>query len=201
MVDQLIKRFSGLFNGSEFYNNEYGLRCLLNAGEMNTYFLVKTIIKADKIISSLLDQNDLYFVLSYFLLDRKQIKRIMKDHIDLLGSIHYELIEMKSTEINQEDDCDSKLRVDFLYKGKGSAELIYKLIWLPIVSDFGLIARKKYYYQLHIANFDQSIVMHPYDDRGIDILCKDLATYRETYKKLEPYLLEHDIELMKKRLQ
>lgn len=55
--------------------------------------------------------------------------------------------------------------------------------------------------EIGFVSFENECVMCVYDDRGCDVIFADREKFCEFYPKLKPYFLEHDLELMEKRLK
>jgi hypothetical protein len=199
VIDKLINNFPGIFGNGEFYNNSFGLRCLLDGKTTQPHNFINAMFRASVIIELLFSNREIYFVLSFLTQKSRDTTKIEKELDELLEGVDKELIECNSSELLDLEEATT--RIDYLYKAKLSKEQLFDLLWIPLGSDFGHLFKKKRCYQIHIIDLEWSTSFYPYDDRGADILCADLETYRKTYKKVESYLLTFDLELMKQRLQ
>ena len=56
-----------------------------------------------------------------------------------------------------------------------------------------------YAFHSHLVSYDNDCIVSIYDERGLDIVFFDEDKYCEIYEKLFNYLLQYDIEVMRKK--
>ncbi len=89
-----------------------------------------------------------------------------------------------------------------LYKAVLTPQLLINLLWDPLAIWFqgSLAFDPENPYDIYFLNPEGTISFHPYDHRGVDILCENIEVYRYIFHKLKDNLFEHDLDLMKQRL-
>ncbi|QOL20182.1 DUF3885 domain-containing protein [Candidatus Bodocaedibacter vickermanii] len=201
-IEEIVILLPNIFKSASFYKNEYALRVLLEDTSFSPYSLFQSIHRAkDILLSMFLNDSDIYYIKVRRMND---ISRLEVFNDDVNDSEYLEKI-VKPYEKFEEDfeDFGCVYAQYSMYKAKKTEKIIIDLLWDPLATTFheSLSFTTENDYEIYFISPDNVWSFYPYDNRGADIICKDLTTYRETYKKLEPYLFEHDIELMKKRLQ
>ena len=75
------------------------------------------------------------------------------------------------------------------------ASKLQNLLWCALVTDFRPFQPNPHclVYLIDAAN---GILVHPYDDRGMDIICRRPALLKPLYEKHGRYLLDYDRETM-----
>jgi hypothetical protein len=69
-------------------------------------------------------------------------------------------------------------------------EAVHRLLWGALAQDLGI--RPSLCGELYIANPERGVVVHPYDDRGMDVYGPNRALLAELYGRFAECLLEHD---------
>ena len=179
-----------------FYNNEYALRCELGTGGAATAGQVRTAEeKARRIYRILFPEGAdvLFFHREVFRpedADRWQ-KRFT-------GSFRRKyrcaVIEGLETEDPAPEGLIRRDRILCYADGKqfGSTRLIRRLVR----ADFG----GKGALDASFVSFENECFLSIYDDRGCDIVFASPEKYREFFPLLSEYLLDYDLEEMKRRL-
>ena len=73
---------------------------------------------------------------------------------------------------------------------------LQNLIWCAITTDLGSL-RPKPRCRVYLLNLNKSLVVHPYDDRGMDVIGKDKSALSALYNRYGDLLLNYDIEAMR----
>lgn len=73
-------------------------------------------------------------------------------------------------------------------------EAVHRLLWGPLAVD--LCIRPALSGWLYLADPARGIVVHPYDDRGMDIVGPNRALLAELYHRFNAYLLDYDRDRM-----
>ncbi|UQN06960.1 DUF3885 domain-containing protein [Deinococcus sp. QL22] len=185
------------FTAGLFYEHPSALRFELSRGgsylEMFTraYDLSRTIL-AQAFGSS----PRLLVALSYFSeppgptrSQRRTFKQALKACGVLLPSDHQEVCL-----VHLEEDGHLLSRVFVLFEIQ--REELHLLLWGVLASELGI--RPRLQCSLYIANIFQSLLAHPYDDRGMDLIAPDASLLAGLYQVFNANLLDFDRERMDK---
>lgn len=74
---------------------------------------------------------------------------------------------------------------------------LQNLLWSAITSDFGSSLRPNPRCRVYLFNRNKGIVVHPYDDRGMDIISRRTSALTGLYERHHDLLLDYDIEAMR----
>lgn len=74
---------------------------------------------------------------------------------------------------------------------------MYRMIWGTVALELGV--RPSLDFKLYVFDLDQRILIHPYDDRGMDVLGPNRERMREIYTKYVDWLLPYNIDEMQER--
>lgn len=74
------------------------------------------------------------------------------------------------------------------------ASKLRNLLWCAVATDFARLHPNPYC-KVYLVNPRSKLIVHPYDDRGIDII-GDKPALGELYRKHEAWLLDYDREAM-----
>lgn len=77
---------------------------------------------------------------------------------------------------------------------------LQNIIWCAITTDLGSL-RPKPRCRVYLLNLSKSLVIHPYDDRGMDVIGENKSALSELYKRHSEFLLSYDIERMRKTFE
>jgi hypothetical protein len=76
------------------------------------------------------------------------------------------------------------------------AAKLQNLLWCAFTSDFGPL-RPNPNCRVYLLNTKKGIVVHPYDDRGMDIISQNSAALAGLYGRYNDLLLGYDMEAMR----
>ncbi|WP_299869699.1 DUF3885 domain-containing protein [uncultured Roseobacter sp.] len=76
-----------------------------------------------------------------------------------------------------------------------SPDLIKEALWLALGSELGI--RPAATGSLYFVDFENRIVLHPYGDRGMDVIAMRREALSDLYRSRDSWLLEHDMARMK----
>lgn len=76
-----------------------------------------------------------------------------------------------------------------------SPDLIREALWLSLGSELGI--RPAANASLYFVDFENRIVLHPYDDRGMDVIAMHRDALSDLYWSRHSWLLEYDMARMK----
>jgi hypothetical protein len=72
---------------------------------------------------------------------------------------------------------------------------LQNLLWCSINSDYGSL-RPNPYCRIYLLNPEKGIVVHTYDDRGMDVISCVRAALTGLYERHKHMLLDYDMEAM-----
>lgn len=72
------------------------------------------------------------------------------------------------------------------------------LLWCAVTADFGESLRPSPHCRIYLLNPTKGIVLHPYDDRGMDVISRQTSALAGLYERRHDLLLEYDLEAMRK---
>ncbi len=72
----------------------------------------------------------------------------------------------------------------------------HKLLWSALASDLGVTPKANC--SIYIYSEELGVLVHPYDDRGMDVIGPNKDLLEKLYNKYYHYLLEYNIEQMDK---
>jgi len=73
-------------------------------------------------------------------------------------------------------------------------EALHRLLWGALAVDLGV--RPRLAGELYVADPARGVLVHPYDDRGMDIIGADHGLLADLYHRFDHYLLDYDRERM-----
>lgn len=75
---------------------------------------------------------------------------------------------------------------------------LQNLLWCAIAIDFGSSLSPNPHCQVYLLNPNEGIVVHPYDNRGMDVICRRPSALAGLYERHKDLLLEYDMEAMRR---
>jgi len=74
---------------------------------------------------------------------------------------------------------------------------LQNLLWCAVATDFGSSLRPNPRCRVYLFNPNKGIVVHPYDDRGMDVISRRTSALVGLYERHNDLLLDYDIEAMR----
>jgi hypothetical protein len=188
-----------------FYNNKYALRCELGIGTDDKEYMDNAYKRAVEIFNIVFDKKpDLYFfdacIYDYSCVSAMGFKtnigvmvRAYKEELKDLAFLQRNCREMVKVNITLDDieeDMMGRNRF-FVYTDKKKIDFDKILKWEVTNA----------WHYVHFVSLDDECIFSIYDDRGLDIVFTSKEKGKPFYEKLKPYLLEYDIERMKKTFE
>jgi hypothetical protein len=78
-----------------------------------------------------------------------------------------------------------------------STAKLQNLLWCAVAADFGSSLRPNPQCRVYLFNANKGIVVHPYDDRGMDVISRRTSALARLYERHNDLLLDYDIEAMR----
>lgn len=75
---------------------------------------------------------------------------------------------------------------------------LQNLLWCAITADFGSSLSPNPHCRVYLLNPNEGIVVHPYDDRGMDVISRRTSELAGLYERHNDLLLESDMEAMRR---
>ncbi len=202
----VIQQFESAFTCDEFphamfYEFEIGLRFELGGEEVSTSRPIKRFIqafeRADAVSSELFEKSKSLWLLSSSYSDDLPKKKRLKP-FKLCGIRSASFRYLGATP--QQDENQSKELGSDLYRHWDAAELdgrdrLREVLWLALGSELGV--RPTVQAKIYIVDFEKNIALHPYDDRGMDVVSMDKEYLSDLYETHKSWLLEYDISRMR----
>ena len=191
-----------------FYSWDVGLRFDLQFGSADTVeYFDEVVRRASAIFETAFFETDkVFLVLMEYKYKRRKIRfsNFTFKHIDKL--IRSEVIYTKRKRLYEPSD---KFDIRNIAIVKLTAERINHKIILAAIgnSDFpareprldknGFLTSKEIYFM----NIDRKLILHMYDDRGLDIISAKKETIVSIYKKHKDIILDYDREQIDKQFE
>lgn len=191
-----------------FYSWDFGLRFDLQVGETDTDEYFQEVTKRASTIYQIAFENSdkLFLVFIDYKYKRRKIRfsNFTFQQIDSLQKS-----EIKYSKEFQLYEPKDKFDIRNIAIIKLTADRInHKNILMAIGhSDFpakqprldqnGVFTSKEIYF----VNIDKKLILHMYDDRGLDLISADKETLRPIYKKYKNLLLDYDRERIDKQFE
>lgn len=210
-MTNILSRFNNRFPCDEFpagmfYDFEYALRFELGGEDNSVRRPIKRFLqafdRANQIAQHLFKKSDtLWLLCSSFngeLLKKKRLKifkycGLSKSKFSYLGA----------TAQNDSEHIalfDEDLYLHWDAAKIKSLEQLTEILWLALGAEivFRPAIPNKYQMNIYIADFEKSIALCPYDDRGVDIVSLDKENLIGLYNTYKSWLLDYDIDRMQR---
>ena len=173
-----------------FYHNEGGLRFELSVGGSFIQQFTDAFNKASEIMEDVSsNSNELAVCIMFYSSGSFLSSLSVFRGINELGIIIPKNYESWAEEDSEESDL-YKIRVLFSIK----KEDVHLILWNSAAQDMGVTPR--YRADTFIIDFENNVISHVYDDRGMDIIGPNKKILKSLYDKFNGYLLDYDREEM-----
>jgi hypothetical protein len=194
MQDLIFEKLSRkAFSHALFYNHSKALRFELSEGEKPIDKFVSAYKKAEEIVTYVLNDSEYFFVcLSFYggktFLSSMHVFRSLK-----LCEIFIPK-DCKAWTEQEPEDVDNECFRHFIIFKVEKKELA-SLLWVAISSDLGIAPRASV--SVYLISKEHDVILHPYDDRGMDVISTNNMLIKSLYSKFYHYLLKYDLEKMR----
>ncbi|WP_346837023.1 DUF3885 domain-containing protein [Microbulbifer sp. SAOS-129_SWC] len=178
------------FDHALFYQYEKALRFELSVSGSAIEMFTTAWRKAEAILSDVLSEdNDLYACWSFY--GARTYLSSLSVFREIAGcGIKIPKLNENWCEVD-EDDSDY-FRHFLLFKISSSTAK--SLLWGALAQDLGI--RPRIVGKVHLVNLESQILVHPYDDRGMDIYSTDAKLMQNLFDRFNSYLLDYDRDIM-----
>lgn len=186
-----------IYRHALFYNYPDGLRFKLSEGGHPLDQVLVALGKATVICADIFDSDDLMLVhLQKFAPPgRYQLRSTLRE-LDLAGVTIPPKRDIWLAK-EEEDSCvesgDEGFWINIAFELPVAK--LQNLLWCALAGDFGPL-RPNPRCLVYLLNIEKEMIVHPYDDRGMDIIGGEFSLLRDLYKKHNACLLDYDLEVM-----
>lgn len=183
-----------------FYNNPYALRCELGVGDSNKEYVKNAYKRAEEIYNILFPEPPEAFFFDHYVYDCSAweeifIKPLLKSEEKELKFIFdcykkYEHTVVFDVPKDEEEELARENRIVCFLGGEKKKPLKK---WIDMQFSWRL-------QRISLVSCKNDFIFTIYDDRGCDVVFATKEKMCEYFPKLEKYLLEYDMEEMKKRM-
>lgn len=96
-------------------------------------------------------------------------------------------------EVYESDEYEDGFWINCVFEMQ--AFCMENLLWCALVTDFPSFHPNPHCL-IYLVNPEKSILIHPYDDRGLDVICRNSMELTMLYEKYNAWLLDYDKEVM-----
>ncbi|HEY0063165.1 MAG TPA: DUF3885 domain-containing protein [Telluria sp.] len=180
-----------------FYNFPGGLRFELSKGNSALDQALSALRRATAVCNDIFagEEKILVHLESYAPQTRFSLRTMLRE-LKIAGITVPTVREFWIHEQEQADVADDDKEVALCCAFEVPAAKLQNLLWCAITTDLGPIYPKPRC-RIYLLHPNKGIVVHPYDDRGMDVISlrpSDLSGLYELHKDL---LLDYDIEAMR----
>jgi len=197
-----------------FYNNPYALRCELGIGDTNEEYMRQARKRASEIYQILFPHKADAIIFNQWIYDWSDSGSAEKDEYGdnasemienrlnsetralrflLENMMNYRHVSVKGLK-TYDDPADDEIRRNRIVCYADDAGF----------DDLDLLERQladENNSEVSLVSFENECILSVYDDRGCDIVFSTYKKMQEFYRLLEPFFLEYDREVMKKRFE
>jgi hypothetical protein len=179
-----------------FYNFPGGLRFELSEGSSPLDQALSALRKASIVCDDVFagEERILVHLEAWAPTSRFGLRAMLRE-LKVAGLLVPKLREVWFDVEEQDQDDDEDLRL-LCCAFEIPTTKLQNLIWCAITTDLGSL-RPKPRCRLYLLNLSKSLIVHPYDDRGMDIIGQNKSALSELYKRHNGLLLSYDIEAMR----
>ncbi len=192
MIDLAFQAFGkNSFQHAVFYSNENCLRFELSEGNGEGYVNMFTtaLNKGTKIFETVFESTEelsvcLAFPGDSYLSNFSVFKQLKKLQIEIPKNAHT---------LKEWVDDDVWHRNYIFFKTNKSQ--LQKLLFGKLGAELGI--KPSFWFDLYVYDIDLMVLLHPYDDRGMDVVGTNKFMLKRLYKQYNDWLLKYDIEIMR----
>lgn len=179
-----------------FYNFPGGLRFALSEGGSPLDQALSALRKATVVCDDIFAGEERILVhLEAWLPSSRFALRAMLSELRVAGVLIPKVREVWVDAEEQDEEDGEDLRL-LCCAFEVPASKLQNLIWCAISVDLGSL-RPKPRCRVYLLNLNKSLVAHPYDDRGMDVIGKNKSALSALYIRHGDLLLNYDIETMR----
>jgi hypothetical protein len=179
---------TGTYRHALFYNFPGGLRFELSEGGSALDQVLTALRKSTAICEDALGHGGFVVHLKRFVgATRFELRDTLRE-LNLAG-ISIPRLRSAWVETNEDDDWGDGYWVNCAFEVHASK--LQNLLWCALVTDFQPV-RPNPHCLIYLINAENGVLIHPYDDRGMDVICKTPLLLKKLHEKHNPWLLDYD---------
>jgi hypothetical protein len=192
------KIVGGPYRYALFYNFPGGLRFALSAGGSPLDQAITALRKATVICDDVFDgeQEILVHLEACAPASRFGLRKMLRE-LCIAGLV---IPKNRDFWLEAEDQADDG-NEDVYWVGcafEVPTAKLQNLLWSAVTADFGSSLRPNPRCRVYLFNRNKGIVVHPYDDRGMDVISRRMSVLKGLYERHHDLLLDYDIEAMRR---
>ena len=185
---------TGTYRHALFYHFPGGLRFGLSEGGEPLTQILTALRKATMICDEALGKGKSFLIhIQQFVSTSGFELRDTIQELCLAGIVIPKTRDVWYEEVCETDDSVGGFWINCVFEIQAS--YMENLLWCALVTDFPSVHPNPHCL-IYLVNPEKSILIHPYDDRGLDVICRDSAVLATLYEKYNVWLLDYDKETM-----
>lgn len=178
-----------------FYNFPGGLRFELSEGGSPLDQVLTALRKATAVCEDVFAKEEkiLVHLLTFLPPSRFGLRRKLRE-IQIAGIT---IPKVRELWLDKEDQDDDEVFYWVNCAFEVPVSKVQNLIWCAVTTDFGTSLAPSPQCRVYLLNPNDGIVVHPYDDRGMDVISQRKSALAGLYERHKDILLSHDIEVMR----
>lgn len=179
---------TGNYRHALFYNFQGGLRFELSEGGSAFDQLLTALRKSTAICVDVLGQDKFVVHMQRFVSSTRFELRDTLRELDIPGITIPRLRDVWVV-INNDDDFGEGYWVNCAFEV--STSKLQNMLWCALATDFRRVHPNPHCL-IYLVNPELGILLHPYDDRGMDVICRIPTRLGTLYEKHNAWLLDYD---------
>ncbi len=177
-----------------FYNFPSGLRFELSEGGSPFDQVLLALRKATAISTDVFSGQEQILVHFQYFAEASpfELRRTLRE-LKIAGIVFPRIKDIWSERTDADDDYGEGAWVNCAFEAPVAK--LQNLLWCAVATDFRSI-RPNPRCKIYLVNSDMGIVVHPYDDRGMDVVSRHPSALEGLYKQHYDLLLDYDMDVM-----
>lgn len=180
-----------------FYNWKNGLRFDLQVGSTNTEEYFEEVNKRSIALfrASFSETDRVFIVLNQYKIKRSKIR--------FSNYAFQQIAELKKSEVDY-STVRQLYEPDDIWNRAISKVAIERINYeniLKAIANTDFSREPRIDSQMFFLNVDKKLLFNMYDDRGLDIVAKDIETLRPLYTEFNPWILDYDRDVIDQRMK
>jgi hypothetical protein len=190
MIEQAFNAFGkNSFQNAIFYSNEHSLRFELSEGESYVNMFTSALNKSTQVIEAIFEKSaEISICLAFpgdsYLSNLSVFKELKKLQIEIPKE------NFKLREWVEDDEWNR----NYLFFSIKSSQL-HKVLFGKLATELGV--SPSFWFDLYIFDINLGVLVHPYDDRGMDVVGTNKPLLKRLYNRFNSMLLNYDMVKMR----
>ncbi len=182
-----------------FYNFPGGLRFELSEGGSPLDQVLMALRKSTAICDDVFggEERILVHLEVFVLASRFGVRKTLRElHVAGIVVPQVREIWLEAGDQKDEDDDENGYWVSCAFEVPKVK--LQNLLWCAITTDFGASLSPNPHCRVYLLNPNEGIVVHIYDDRGMDVISRHTSALAGLYERHNNFLLDYDMEAMRR---